>query len=461
MAEDEENPPEETPQTPEEEAPETPQETPQKKESPPQIVEIRTPLDRAEFDWFMTAFMDKMHITDRKQAAIMASSMLYDMGLDPYGDLKDVQKAVEEMNTVLKSLPDTPTSARVKDTVGGMLAAKTGRTILEAMPRTSGQDPMMDRAERIMDKYMPMIMGMRMVTEAMRAEPGQTREKEAKTLELPDSVKQELGALRSEVGTLKDYLKQQQATERDKAIREETVKEIVAQFGPTVQALEAKITELQKQGSTSPQTITIPGLDDLSSKLREAIDKLGERAGAKSLTLAEVEPILTLMDSLEKRMKKEPTGEFDWKTAAISTIGEIGKEAVTAAKDVMAARTPPSTLATPTPTPQSAEMQGIIKRQVQNYILRRLNTGATTMNLQEAAQNLGLAVEQVAWAYQQLMQEGWINVRVPGQRKKKVREGEKETSTPERAAGEATEEETPEAEETPRNEEQPFAVTET
>lgn len=36
----------------------------------PQIIEIKTPLDRPEFDFFVSTYMKKLGLTDKKQAAI-------------------------------------------------------------------------------------------------------------------------------------------------------------------------------------------------------------------------------------------------------------------------------------------------------------------------------------------------------------------------------------------------------
>ena len=387
----------------------------------PTVVEIKTPLDRPEFDWFLETFMQKMGLTDRKQSAIALTNMFYDMGLDPYSELKDLQGTMEEMNSMLKNLPNTPTSMKVKDTLGGMFAAKTGRAILERMPRFTNQDPMMDKMERIMDKYMPMIMGMKMVGELMRAEPGQQKTQPQAQTELPEAVKTEITELKQSVANITELLSKQRANEEQKELSENIVKTVNSVITPRLLALESQVTAL----ATQPPTSTTPNMTEMqkiSASIKDAVDKLGEKAGAKGLTLADVDPIISLIERLEARFKKEPQGEFDWKTTTVSTLGEIGTELVRTYKEVETAKAAgaPKSQAQAPSTTLNPEMQAIIKRQVQNYILARIQTGAATMNIQEAAQNLGLTPEHVSWAYQILMAEGWINVRTaPPQKKPK------------------------------------------
>jgi len=378
---------------------------------PPTVVQIRTPLDRPEFDYFLTTFMKKMGLKDKTQAAITLTNMFYDMGLDPYADLKDVQQAMHEMNLMLKGLPDTPVTTRVKDTVGGIIAARTGRAMLQRVPRIGGQDAMMDRMERIMDKYMPLIASMRMIGETMRMEPSA----QTKPAEVPESLKNELGTLKQELAEIKGALKSTQEAEKEKLLAESIVKTINAQVMPLIKDVQTKVEALSQQVSTPPppvETERSETLDGIRKELQAAVDKMGEVAGAKQVTLQDVDALVGVIEKLEKFYKKEPAGEFDWKAQAISAATEIGKEFVSAVKEIETSKASSAgTQQVMQPAPPSVEMQNVIKRQVQNYIMQRLKTGAATMNLKECAQALGLTVQQVAWAYQTLMAEGWIYVR--------------------------------------------------
>lgn len=419
--------PEEGKQEPTEEAETTKEE---KSERPAPVVEIHTPLDRPEFDWFISRFMEKLGLSDRKQTAIMLTNMFYDMGLDPYADLQDVQKAMQEMNVLLKQLPNTPTAMKVKDTLGGMMAAKAGRTMLQTMPKVRGTDPMMDRMERVLDKYMPMMMSMKAISEIMKPDYSQTRQKD----EVPEAMKQEINVLKENVQAMRETFKSMMDTQRDKALMETITRQTITQLTP----LQTQIHAMQQQLSamaekTHPAEASTTELHEVSRNLKDAVDKLGEKAGAKALTIADVDPILVLLERLEKYSKKEPTGEFDWKTQTVSTLGEIGTEAIKAVKEIQSVKTGGGIEASGVmaQTPKNPEMQAIIKRQVQNYIMQRMKTGAITMNIMEAAANLGLTSQQVMWAYQTLMQEGWINVKTPQTKRKGITHAEEETGTQE------------------------------
>jgi hypothetical protein len=386
---------------------------------PTQIVEIKTPLDQPEFDYFINTFMQKMGLSDRKQSAIMLTQMMYDMGIDPYSDLKDIQGAMEEMNNILKNLPNTPTAMKVKDTVGAMFAAKAGRAMTERFPRMTGQDPMMDRMERIMDKYMPMIMGMKMVGEMMRGDYPQQQKTQAQA-DLPDAVKTEFADLKIQVANMTELISKQREEEKEKAFAENLFEQVNAKIMPALQSLQVQVNELAKQPPTPSGPDRADELREISKEIKDAVDRMGEKAGAKQLTLADVDPLLTIITKIDEKFKKEPTGEFDWRVATISTLGETMKEGIAAYKEVQAAKAAGAGAAQGQPqsnAPANAEMAAIIRRQVQNYILGKLSTGAATMNIQDAARELGLTPEQVAWAYQTLTAEGWINVKVPvGQR---------------------------------------------
>jgi len=405
--------------------------TPQPKAERPQIVTIQTPLDRPEFDFFLTTFMQKMGLTDRKESAIMLSRMLYDMGLDPYADLKDIQSALQEMNEMLKNLPNTPTTMRVKDTLGGMFAARAGRTMLERFPRVGGADPMMDRMEKLMDKYMPMIMTMRMVAETMSAEPKQKTQQE-----IPETVKAELSGLKEDFASVREMLAKQTEEKKDRELAEGIIGQVDARLAPVMQGLQSlgsQVDELLKKPEHTTGPSTSQEIIEMRTDLKEAIDKLGEKAGAKQLTLADVDPILSIIDRLQAKFRKEPAGEFDWRTATVSTLGEIGKEAITAYKDVATVAKSSQGTGTSQALPNT-EMQAVIRKQVQNYITQRIQTGAVTMNIEECARALALSPDQVGWAYQTLMDEGWINVRIPKKTKGKgaVNEnvqGEEKTQT--------------------------------
>jgi len=415
----EENP--EGPITQEEE-----EQQPQPKPERPQVVTIQTPLDRPEFDWFLDQYMKKLGIPDRKQAAISLTNMFYDMGLDPYADLKDLQDAMKQMNVMLQTLPNTPASMQVKDTIGAMYAAKTGRAMLERMPKMTGDDPMQERMDKIMEKYMPMILTFKMLGQVMSGEPGQQQQQKNinEKAEMPEEFKTQMAAMQQQLAETQTLLRQQNEEKQRKEERQEIISTIHSGINPQIDALrsevEALTTALSQKELESKQRPQQPSeeyreMREVQTQLKDAIDKLGQKQTSEKLTLDDLDTFMGTLESLEKRLKKgESMGEFDWKSATVSTLGEIGKEAVSIFRDMQSNRgpTPPQQQYSNTPMQPAAQnpaqQQQVVKRQVQNFILQKLSQGATEMNMQEAANTLGLTLEDVNWAYNTLVTEGWI-----------------------------------------------------
>jgi hypothetical protein len=173
------------PQQPEQAAPER-----------PSFVTIQTPLDRPEFDFFLTQFMDRIGLKDKKQAAIQLTNMLYDAGLDPYADLKELQGTMKEIGSLIKSLPDSPQAQQVKDTLGAIYSAKVGQVMMKKIPQVnSGSDPGIDRMQAMMDRYMPMIIAMNTMARMadMSREPmGQQTAAKAVTADIPEEYKRQM-----------------------------------------------------------------------------------------------------------------------------------------------------------------------------------------------------------------------------------------------------------------------------
>jgi hypothetical protein len=389
----------------------------------PQVVTIQTPLDRPEFDWFLDQYMKKLGIQDRKQAAISLTNMFYDMGLDPYADLKDLQDSMKQMNVMLQSLPNTPAAMQVKDTLGAMYAAKTGRAMLDRMPKTTGEDAMQERMDKIMEKYLPMILTFKMMGTVMSgAEPGQPQQQKNNNekAEIPEEFKTQMAAIQTQLAETQSLLRQQTEEKQKKEERQEIISTIHSGINPQIDALRGQVEALtsalsQKELESKQQphaSQEVLEMKQIQRDLTTAIEKLGTKEKTDQLSLSDLDTFMVTLEGLEKRLKKgETMGEFDWKSATVSTLGEIGKEAVSIFKDMQVGKTPQPQYQgpmQPTQTQSTAQRQEVIKRQVQNYIMQKVSEGKTEMNEQEAAKTLGLTLQEVDTTYQTLVAEGWI-----------------------------------------------------
>ena len=239
-----------------------------------------------------------------------------------------------------------------------------------------------------------------------------------------ESIKGEISGLRKIVESLAGTIQSQQQNEAQKTFVEGVVKQTTDKIMPDLQAIKDKLAEYDEKIASGEQPST--SLEDIKQAFVEAIDRMGEKVGAGGKTLtdvsSDVDKVLSLIETVEKRLKRGEGGEVDYKTMTVSTLGEIGKELISAYRDVSTLSRGAESGQPKQETPASA-MQSIIKRQVQNYIVQRMEAGATILNVQEAATTLGITVGQVTWAYNQLMKEGWFHVRTPQKKTKgKVKE---------------------------------------
>jgi hypothetical protein len=260
-----------------------------------------------------------------------------------------------------------------------------------------------------------------------------------------EAIKTELGELRKTVTALADIIKTKEQTEAQKQFVEGVVKQTTGSIMPELQKVSERLEALEAQATSTPQPTETAELKEIRDSLKSVTDKLGEKVGAKGLTLNDVTDLIDVIETLEKRVvKKGEGGEVDYKTMAVSTVGEIGKELVSAWRDISTTpKTAEGAYQPSQPETPASTMQNIIKRQVQNYILARMEAGATQMNVQQAAQELALTPGQIVWAYNQLMKEGWFHVGIPSKKGKvKVKQTVQEpqtaekTETPEEGASE-------------------------
>jgi len=251
-----------------------------------------------------------------------------------------------------------------------------------------------------------------------------------------EALKKEVGDLKDTVSDLLETIRSQQQEKAQKEFVDGVVKSTTDKIMPELQAVKQKLEEYdQRLAKGEPPEFS---LEELKESLVDAIDRLGEKAGAGGKTLTDVvgdvDKLLGVVESIEKRIRKGEGGEVDYKTMAVSTVGEIGKELITAYKEIETSKSGGlgSAEVPPAETPAST-MQTIIKRQVQNYLTQRMTAGAVTFNVAEAAKELGLTPGQIVWAYKELMKEGFFQVKVSS-KGKKVRQtetiGETQIPTP-------------------------------
>ena len=193
---------------------------------------------------------------------------------------------------------------------------------------------------------------------------------------------------------------------------------------PTIQALEQRVNTLTEIAKTAPAEGTEAKPSELAEAthaLRDAIDTLGEKAGAKALSLDDVDKILGIMEKLKGHLPESP-GEFDWRTTGITTAGEVATEFIKAYKEVAGSKEE-----TYAEEEAPSAKRNIIERQLLLYLQRKMKEGAATFNPYKAAEELGATPRQIMLALEALTQKGLWMPPTPKGAKKRV----PKTKTPE------------------------------
>ena len=220
-----------------------------------------------------------------------------------------------------------------------------------------------------------------------------------------ERLRTEFDGLKSSVADLVDRLKMREASTAQKDFADEIMKGVKNEVNPTIQALESRLKTIE-EGLTVPPAEAATKTSDLAEAthtLRDAIDKLGEKAGAKALNLDDVDKILTIMDKLKVHIPKEASGEFDWRTTGITTAGEVASEFIKAYKEVSTSAAGTGELEPEAATPAK---RNIIERQLLLYLQRKMKEGAVTFSPYEAAEEVGATPRQIMLALESLTQKG-------------------------------------------------------
>jgi hypothetical protein len=228
-----------------------------------------------------------------------------------------------------------------------------------------------------------------------------------------EALKKDLSDLKESVKTLMDTIQTMRQTEAQKAFADGIVKSINEQITPTIKALETRIASIEETQKATPPAATPQTPSELSEAIKgftKAVDALGEKAGARALTLGDVDVLLGIIDKVKTTIpKSEVAGEFDWRTTGITTFGEIGKELISAYKEIESKR-PREEIEAEKTTPEARK---IIERQVYNHVMKLIAGGAKDLNIYETADALGLTPRQVYEAVETLKSKGYLRITAP------------------------------------------------
>jgi hypothetical protein len=369
--------------------------------------------------------MDRIGLKDKKQAAIQLTNMLYDAGLDPYADLKELQGTMKEIGSLIKSLPDSPQAQQVKDTLGAIYSAKVGQVMMKKIPQVnSGSDPGIDRMQAMMDRYMPMIIAMNTMARManMSGEPmGQQTAAKAVTADIPEEYKRQMETIQEQLATTQALLKEQAEDKKQREHDEQLISTINQNVNPQIAALSSQVEDLTtamqaKANEPAPRTEPTAEMAAITRQLEELKNSLAQKEKT-GLNLTDLDTVMNTIETIEKRIRKDvPAGEFDWKATTVSTIGEIGKEVVNAYRDIQQSKPQqygqqPQLGVAP---PSGGNPKLIAKQKLQSYILQNLSKGIKELRMDEAQRDLRLSPQEIVEVYNELVAEGWIKGKPDG-----------------------------------------------
>jgi len=383
------------------------------REAPQEVIEIHAPppFDEAALDPFIDLYMEKRGLTNRKQAAVSLARVLWKIGWNPQRDIQNVTAYINNLSSVLDSIPDTPETAPLR----GSIMAR-GATKMSGMLDRShfGEPDEMQEMREMMRFATKARVTMRMLDNVFSGDQMssgdsklavEVRELRAKIekRDEQDKFAALLAPLQTQLNDLRKTI--EKLSERPKTEEESAaLKEVRSSIDKINQRLE-------KKEEADALTTTLKGVRD---DLKDLGEKMTKGGGGKSVEVTDVfDQAVNLMDKIKEVVGKYGgggEGELDWKTAAITTAGEIGTEAIKAARDIMSGKEEEEAAQTPKQKEQQKEVisERIIDHKVLKFIQEQVTAGAKELNTQDAAAKLGLTNKQVLESYQRLEAKGLI-----------------------------------------------------
>lgn len=388
------------------------EEVPREEELKPVItIHPPPPFDDEALAPLVDVFMQRRGLTDRKQATIKLANTLMHIGYDPRREIQNVTAYINNLSSVMAGIPDTAETIPLK----GSLLARGALESDKLLRKThfGGEDDMSEYKELIKYAERSKVV-MRMLDKIYQGDDMNKRE-DPRLKRLEEKMdrqdkEREFERLLAPLKTQMDILNAK-ISELGKRPPTPQVSPEMEEMKKTVNTL---VDTLEKQKERDVFTSEMKGLRDDFNKL---VDNLGKPGTGAPGNVGDVfDQASTFMDKVIELQKKYPGGEggeLDWKTAMISTFGEIGTEAIKAAKEIMAVEKggeEPSKVTAEEKEEKISER--IMDRKLLKYVQERTVTGAREINTVEVAEKLGVSPNDVLESYQRLIKSGLL--KAPG-----------------------------------------------
>lgn len=376
---------------------------PPKEEAPPQVIEIRAPppFDEAALEPFIDIWMQKRGLTDRKQAAYKLGRVLWNMGYDPRRDIQNVTAYINNLSTVLSAIPDTEETMPVKSSLLARGAVDTAGML--SRTHFGGARGETDEVKEIMRFGMRMNMAMRALDHAYGGGNVAAESETVKELRLKVERMEKRSEFEAQLAPIKQQLaglgKQiEKLSEKPKTPEES---EALKELRGSIQAISDRFEKKEERDAYAAE------LKGMRDDLKDFGEKVTEGAAAgRTGSVGDVfDQAVNLLDKITEITKKYGgggEGEFDWRTTAITTGGEVATEFIRAYEKVSGAKGEAAAEEEKAPTAK----RNIIERQLLLYLQRKMKEGAATFSPYDAAEELGATPRQIMAALEGLTQKG-------------------------------------------------------
>jgi len=202
--------------------------------------------------------------------------------------------------------------------------------------------------------------------------------------------------------------------------------EIQAFLGPvneSITKLNDQIMTLGERieaGKEPPQSEELKAINSLATEMRNLVQKLGQTGsggeGKEGLadTIDQLTLFLDKLQGIQGKLRGGGEGEFDWRAAALTTIGEVTTEALHTFRDIQSPPLGSEEEAKEGGEGKKEELSNqVVLRRVYNYAVKKIGEGQLQLNPYDAAKELNLTPNQVWWAVEELRKKGLLKAGKP------------------------------------------------
>lgn len=238
-------------------------------------------------------------------------------------------------------------------------------------------------------------------------------------------LQEQMKALEGKISEQRVADAEKRASEAEKKLEErdqidQRQAEMAAIVGPIqeqMKMLESKLVELGenlKADKGTPESDELKAINTVAAETRNLVQKLGTMGGSpgnreEGTTVADTLDQLIVLSEKLKALQGKFTGsegDFDWRAAAISTIGEVTKEGIQAYREtntVMSGQEEEQKIGKEQKKEEVTNQ--IVLRRVYDYAVKKIAEGNLKLDPFTAGKELNLSPNQVWWAIDQLQKK--------------------------------------------------------